>query len=112
MPRRFIRNERLTGFDRLLLAEWRKLKLPSSGETIVLAVSGGADSTALLLSVAELIKVGKLNVTICVAHLDHGLRASSKKDAVWVRNLAKRLGFDVVVGRGKVAEQARADSEN
>jgi tRNA(Ile)-lysidine synthase len=96
----------------LLFAEWRKLKLPTSSETLVIAVSGGADSTALLLSVAELIKVGKLNVTICVAHLDHGLREASKKDAAWVRNLAKRLGVDVVVGRAKVAEQARADSEN
>jgi len=112
MRTRLLRHERLSGFDRLLLVEWRKLKLPTSGETVVLAVSGGADSTALLLSVAELSKVGKLNITICVAHLDHGLRASSKKDAAWVRGLAKRLGLDVVVGRAKVAEQAKADSEN
>jgi len=103
---------RLNQFPRLLLVEWRKLKLPHSGETVVVAVSGGADSTALLLALEELKTAHKLSATICVAHLDHRLRKSSGKDAKWVENLAKRLGFRSVIGRSKVAEEARAASDN
>jgi tRNA(Ile)-lysidine synthase len=96
----------------LLLAEWRKLKLPFSNETVVVAVSGGADSTALLLALDELRNSHKISLTICVAHLDHGIRKSSGKDAKWVSQLAKGLGYDVVVGRSKVTEMARTNSEN
>jgi tRNA(Ile)-lysidine synthase len=103
---------RLNQFPRLLLAEWRKLKLPTSGETIVIAVSGGADSTALLLAVEELKSAHKLYVTVCVAHLDHGLRKSSHRDAKWVKELATKLGFRAVIGRSKVAEEARVASDN
>src|SRR5919205_1070400 len=103
---------RLTQFARMLLVEWRKLKLPFSGETIVVAVSGGADSTALLLAIEELKSQQKLYTDICVAHLDHRLRKSSVRDAKWVSELAARLGFRSVIGRGKVAEDARANSDN
>ena len=103
---------RLNQFPRLLLAEWRKLKLPFSGETIVVAVSGGADSTALLLALDELKSHNKLALDICVAHLDHRLRKSSARDAKWVADLATRLGYRSVVGRSKVAEDAKAASDN
>lgn len=103
---------RLNQFPRLLLLEWRKLRLPSSGETVVVAVSGGADSTALLLAIEELKSHGKLSTGICVAHFDHRLRKSSAKDAKWVSALAAKLGFQSVVGRSKVAEEARAVSDN
>jgi tRNA(Ile)-lysidine synthase len=97
--------QRLSSFARLLLAEWRKLKLPSSSATIIIAVSGGADSTALLLAVNELIKTQKLTITPIIAHLDHGIRKASKKDARWVSQLAKNLGLKAVIGRAKVAEE-------
>jgi len=96
----------------MLLAEWRKLKLPLSGEIIVVAVSGGADSTALLLALEELKRNDKLYNEICVAHLDHRLRKSSGKDAKWVSELATRLCFKSVIGRSKVAEEAREASNN
>jgi tRNA(Ile)-lysidine synthase len=103
---------RLNQFARLLLVEWRKLKLPLSGETVVLAVSGGADSTALLLAVEELKTHGKLSTDVCVAHLDHRLRATSARDAKWVKELATKLGFRSVIGRRKVTEEIRAGSDN
>lgn len=95
---------RLNQFPRMLLAEWRRLRLPTSGETIVVAVSGGADSTALLLALEELKNYNKLYTGICVAHLDHRLRKSSSKDAKWVADLSAKLGFKSVIGRAKVIE--------
>ena len=103
---------RLNPFPRMLLAEWRNLRLPVSDETIVVAVSGGADSTALLLAIEELKSQHKLYTGICVAHLDHRLRKKSAKDAKWVSELATKLGFRAVTGRSKVAENARANSDN
>src|SRR4029079_7292770 len=103
---------RLNQFPRFLLVEWRKLRLPLSGETIVVAVSGGADSNALLLAIEELKSQQKFHIDVCVAHLDHRLRKSSAKDAKWVSELATRLGFRSVIGRSKVTEDARANSDN
>jgi tRNA(Ile)-lysidine synthase len=103
---------RINQFPRMLLAEWRKLKLPQADETIVVAVSGGADSTALLLAIEELKRYNKLYLNVCVAHLDHRLRKSSSKDAKWVSELAAKLGYQSVVGRSKVAEDASAESDN
>ena len=103
---------RMSQFSRVLLVEWRKLRLPMSDGTVVVAVSGGADSTALLLAIEELRTNHKLHTAICVAHLDHKLRKTSSKDAKWVADLAAKLGFKSVIGRSKVAEAARAENDN
>ena len=102
---------RISRFARLLLAEWRKLHLPLD-EPIVVAVSGGADSTALFLAIDELKRSHKLSVKLLAAHLDHGLRPTSKKDAAWVSELAKNLGHSAVISRAKVAEIASANKDN
>jgi len=111
MGTRFKRPSRLHTFPRLLFAEWRRLKLPLN-ETIIVAVSGGADSTALLLALDELNKANRTSLTICAAHLDHGIRQDSKEDAQWVRQLARKLGLKAVIGRADVKAEASAASEN
>ena len=94
------------------MKEWRRLELPESDANIILAVSGGADSTALLLAVDELIKHGKLSVRPVIAHLNHGLRDGSKDDAQWVKKLAKDLGYDVTVGTRGVKQTASKRKAN
>jgi len=88
------------------------MNLPLSSEAILVAVSGGADSTALLLAIHELIDRGKLSLRVSVVHLDHGLRAASRKDAKWVSQLARELGFEAIIGHTKVRELAREEGDN
>jgi tRNA(Ile)-lysidine synthase len=105
---------RVSAFAAQLLEQWRRLALPTSEAAIVIAVSGGADSTALLLALDELIKADKLRLSLTVGHLDHGVRSDSRKDAQWVKALAKRLGCAVVVARAnlKAPSGAKKKSEN
>src|SRR5437763_5367145 len=103
----------LGAFARRLVSEWRRLELPTGAARIVVAVSGGADSTALLLACDELIKARRLTLALTVAHLDHGLRgAASAADAVWVAQLAQELGHDVVIEQAHVNEAAQATGDN
>jgi tRNA(Ile)-lysidine synthase len=62
---------------------------------IVLAVSGGSDSMALMVLVARWIASGRAprGLFVDVATVDHGLRAASSQEAEWVAARAKALGF-------------------
>jgi tRNA(Ile)-lysidine synthase len=90
----------LSGFARRLRREWRALDLPTEPrKTAVLAVSGGADSTALLSACSELKTAKKLDLNFTVAHFNHCLRgAESDADAEFVENLAARFDFEFVCG--------------
>jgi tRNA(Ile)-lysidine synthase len=62
---------------------------------IVLAVSGGSDSMALMVLVARWIASGQAprGLAVDVATVDHGLRSASSQEAEWVAVRAKALGF-------------------
>jgi len=60
---------------------------------VVVAVSGGADSVALLHILVTL--QASLKLTLRVAHLDHGLRERSAEDARFVQELGARWGVPV-----------------
>jgi tRNA(Ile)-lysidine synthase len=62
----------------------------SRGQSVVLAVSGGADSMALLHGAVAL-RV-KLKLSLVVGHIDHGLRQESGNDAIFVAEQSKQLG--------------------
>lgn len=100
-------------FAKRLLVEWCRLKLPQADASIIVAVSGGADSTALMLALNELKQAGKLNVFITPAHLNHGLRGrDADADAEAVRDFAARLGLDAVIEKVDVADLAKQTRDN
>ncbi len=68
----------------------------------MVAVSGGADSLALWLALDELRGAGRLDCALTVAHFNHGLRAESADDALWVEAMAARLSYACVTGAGNV----------
>jgi len=90
-------------FPRKLITEWRRLGLPISGEPIIVAVSGGADSTALLLAMAELRRRKKFGQEMIAAHFNHKLRGvESDADETYVRYLASSLGVGFALGTGSL----------
>lgn len=64
----------------------RETLVPYRGSKLIVAVSGGLDSVTLL----DLLLRHRedLDLTLIVAHLDHGLRRASTKDARFVEKLA------------------------
>lgn len=91
-----------------MLAELQKhilsQKLISPGSHVLLAVSGGADSVFLMHAFHRLRK--RLGVSLHVAHLDHGLRSESGRDATFVSSAARGLALPVFCGRAKVRARA------
>jgi len=77
------------------------------GATLLLAVSGGPDSTALLHGAAQLAP-GR-GWRLVVAHLDHALRAESAAEAATVAATAARLGLAAEVRRADVQALATAE---
>ena len=71
----------------------KKYNMLSKGDRVLIGVSGGADSIALLeffVSVKE-----KYDLDICVAHIEHGIRGEdSVNDAKFVENCCKKLGVN------------------
>lgn len=81
------------------------LGLDIRGASLLVAFSGGADSTALLLVLRYL--APSLHLKLAAAHLDHGLRPSSDKEADFCRAFCDELGIACVTERRDVAAQRR-----
>jgi tRNA(Ile)-lysidine synthase len=97
-------------FVRNLITEWRRLGLPASDETVVVGVSGGADSVSLLLALAELQKSGKLDLRIVAAHFNHGLRPSdAARDEEFVKGLTSANSIELAIGRGKISKDGNLE---
>ncbi len=75
---------------------------------LILAVSGGPDSTALLHGAARLVSSGARHWSLVVAHVDHQLRPDSAADATRVARTASALGLECMLHRADVAAIARA----
>lgn len=69
--------------------------LLKGGETVVVAVSGGPDSLALLHGLARL--ASGFDLRLHVAHFDHRLRGGSAADAAFVGRVAATLGLPATV---------------
>ena len=92
----------MDNFTRKLLTEWRKLKLPFEGTNILIAVSGGADSCALALGLADLKVRRKLDNSFIIGHFNHNLRGEeSGTDANFTEMLANDLRFDFLTEKAK-----------
>jgi tRNA(Ile)-lysidine synthase len=90
----------------------RRSGLLRTGERTLVAVSGGQDSTALLLILSRL--APELGIELAVAHFDHRLRSPQEAacDEAAVRGLARALRLAFVSGSGDVRRRARRQRES
>jgi len=91
---------------RKVLDTIQRHKLVSPGDHILVAVSGGPDSVALVAALSKLRK--RLEIELAVAHLNHGLRGKeADEDERFVRELAKRRKLRFRCGRADIAARRR-----
>ncbi len=85
----------------------------SPGETVVVGVSGGADSVCLLFLLLEYKK--KIDCKLQVVHINHGIREAAVDDAEYVKALCdkERIPFHLteanvtaLAGEAKISEEA------
>jgi tRNA(Ile)-lysidine synthase len=76
----------------------QKYDMVQPGDRVVVAVSGGADSVALLHALWAIRM--DFHLSLVVAHLNHGLRPEGEREALWVGRMAGKLG--IPFHRGKV----------
>ncbi len=82
----------------------RRYNLIDKNDRIVIGVSGGPDSVALLFLLNSLKK--DLNLTLHIAYLDHKLRKDSYQDRDFVKALARKLNLPITVAEINVREMA------
>ena len=70
---------------------------------MVLAVSGGVDSMVLLHSLHSLSP--EIGISIHVAHLDHGIRENSRRDAEFVKKVCEDMGVPFTIERIEVRKE-------
>ncbi|MGA7343792.1 MAG: tRNA lysidine(34) synthetase TilS, partial [Terracidiphilus sp.] len=86
-------------------------RLLRPGLRLAVAVSGGADSVALLRALCE--RSGELGLVLHAAHLHHGLRgAEADADLEFCRELAASLGLPFHEARVDTAAEALADPKS
>jgi tRNA(Ile)-lysidine synthetase-like protein len=72
---------------------------------VLVAVSGGADSLAMLVLLRELSQ--ELGLSLTIGHFDHQLRPDSGDDLAFVRGVAADWGIPFVSGEGDAAAAAQ-----
>jgi tRNA(Ile)-lysidine synthase len=94
-----------------MLALDRSLLKP--GERVCVALSGGADSVALLLALIEANALKEpLGVVLSAVHVHHGLRGTdADADEGFVRELCERVGVPLVVERVNVSARQAEERE-
>ncbi len=106
-----MRKNRLHPYTASVLGTLRRRRLLGPGDAVLVALSAGPDSTALVAALAALRDAGEVGA-LHALHVDHGLRPGADEDAACAAAACARLGVPfartrVNVGAGNVQAEAR-----
>lgn len=89
----------------------RERALTAAGTHVICAVSGGADSVAMLHCMKAL--SADLSITVSAAHFNHRLRGEeSDRDEAFVRNVCEKWGIPLFVSSGDAAACAKTSGKS
>jgi tRNA(Ile)-lysidine synthase len=98
-------------FTRRVLQTLHRYQLLKEGDHILVALSGGPDSVALLLVLQELKE--RLSLGLSAAHVNHQLRGKeSEQDEQFVHDLCRQLAIPIEVRRVDTRHVVRESGEN
>ncbi len=93
--------------NKSLAKTWQQLikfeqanKFFKTKDTVLVGLSGGADSVALLHFIKQLALKRQFSIIAC--HVHHGLREAAAKDAAFAKETAKKLDVDFVLKKVNV----------
>ncbi len=86
-------------------------KIIPAGSSLLVALSGGIDSVALVHVLLELKDFFRLS-SVSLAHFNHKLREESDKEEEFCKQLAKNLGLEIFTRSEDVAHVARVEKKN
>ena len=99
--------KKLSPLEQRVLRTIKKYGMISPGDHVLAAVSGGADSVAMLHMLHGLRK--PLGIKLSIAHMDHRIRGEeARREAAFVRELAAGLGLAFVAEARDVPEHKAA----
>ncbi|MDP4108561.1 MAG: tRNA lysidine(34) synthetase TilS [Bacillota bacterium] len=92
--------------NRKVLETIKRFDMLKNGKRVLCAVSGGADSMAMLVCLSELSEA--LGITVAAAHLNHMLRgAESDRDEAFVRDYCRDNGIPFYCERIDVNKESK-----
>lgn len=85
----------------------KKYELIKNGDNLVIGVSGGPDSMALLNILINLKQSSNINFEICVAHINHMIRKEADEETSYVEEFCKKNSIQCYVKKEKVEKFAK-----
>ncbi len=87
--------------NRKIISTIERHQMLSKGDTVLVALSGGADSMALLNVLYEL--KNSFSLTLSAAHFNHGIRGEeAKRDEDFCVDVCQKLGVEIFVGSADI----------
>lgn len=92
-----------------ILKTIKKYNLIKNGDKIVIGVSGGPDSIALLNILIKIKQSKKINFDILVCHINHMIRKEAIEDEEFVKEFCKNNNIDCYIKRIDVENVAKRE---